>query len=192
MKCNIKALAVGLITAALVLAGASRCLALDDQLTLTVTISNAVSVNIISADYDFGDVALGATTISTLANIINVDNTSGGVREDYALSMVDNHATWGFGAAAGNETYAVWAIFNSAQPVKADFVSNDNLTGSNVLASVDNFGIDSSGDGFDVVDIIGTHEKTLWLRLDMPTASVVAPGAAQSAFATITLTATAG
>ena len=189
---------IGLLAVAVLSAGLSgkAWSATMDDVALSVTLSNAVSVFLPTATYDFGPVALSGVSINTSA--IAVNNDSGGVRETYSLSMVDAAAGWTAASrasgAAGVDIYAVQAMFTSVQPAHADFAADDNLGGGEAVvpASATDFALNggSAGEmGYQVTDTAGTHERTLWLRLQMPTSVTTTQS---NPFATIWVSAAAG
>ena len=194
MKTRLRTWTLTLLLAA---AGASPAWAADsDDVALSVTLSNAVSVLLPTASYNFGSVALGGVSINT--SFIVVNNDSGGIREDYSLSMVDAAGGWtattGAGAP-GTDQYAVEAVFAANQPAHADFhATNDDLAGgaAPVAASATVFAVDANANGekgFDVDDLSGTHERTLWFRLQMPSGVTTTQG---NPFATVWVSAAAG
>ena len=178
--------------------GAGRVWAADsDDVALSVTVSNSVSVLLPTAAYNFGSVALEGVSINT--SVIEVNNNSGGMREDYSLSMVDAGGdVWGASdratGVAGADTYVIQAMFKSAAPGHADFAADDNLGAGEAIvgASANNFALNAeaaTSKGFDVTDTLLTHERTLWLRLQMPTSQTGSPA---DPFATIWVSAAAG
>ena len=187
----------GLLALALSVGLSARAWALtSDDVALSVTLSNAVSVLLPTATYDFGPVALSGVSINTSA--IPVNNDSGGISETYSLSMVDAAAGWTAATrasgAAGVDIYAVQAMFKSLQPGHVDFAANDNLGGGEAVvpASAADFALDAGAvgeKGYSVTDTAGTHERTLWLRLQMPTTVTTTQA---NPFATIWVSAAAG
>lgn len=167
----------------------------SDEVALSVTVSNSVSVTLPTATYDFGSVAMGGQSINTAG--LPVNNDSGGIQEDYSLSMVDAAGGWTAvtgGGAPGEDQYAIEAVFASTQPAHADFASNDDLAGDAAAAgagasvfAVD--GWETAGKGYDVKDTAGTHERTLWFRLQMPSAITASQS---NPFATVWVSAAAG
>jgi len=121
-----------------------------------------------ASGYQFGTVALSATTISTVA--IGVQN-SGNVGEYFAIK-VSNTApdNWAPGGAAGSDVFKLMAYMNTTQPADATFV--DALTGSFNGTSGNLFGQGNTR-------TTPTTSKNLWLRLSMPTA-VTGSGGAQT------------
>jgi hypothetical protein len=167
--------------------------AASDDVALSVTLSNAVSVYLPTATYDFGPVSLSGQSVSTTP--IEVDNDSGGIREDYSLSMVDSVGGWtAVTTTPGTDEYAVQVVFVSTQPSHGDFGATDYLAGgaAPVAASASVFAPDAAPaaqKGFDVTDTSGTHERSLWLRLQMPSSVTTTQS---NPFATIWVSAAAG
>ena len=168
--------------------------ATSDDVALSVTVSNSVSVTLPTATYNFGSVAMGGVSINTSA--LPVNNASGGIREDYSLSLIDAGGGWGAVITTpGPDQYAIQAVFASLQPAHADFVANDYITegaGNGASAGAGVFAVDAGAigeKGYDVVDNTSTtHERTLWLRLQMPSAITTS----DSQFATVWVSAAAG
>jgi len=121
-----------------------------------------------ASGYQFGTVALNATTISTVA--ISIQN-SGNVGEYFALK-VSNTApdNWTPQAAAGSDQFKLMAYINATQPADATFATA--LTGSFNGTSGNLYGQGN-------VRTTPTTTKSLWLRLSMPTA-VTGSGGAQT------------
>ena len=181
------------LAAVFTLAGQAMAANTDD-VALSVTVSNSVSVLLPTSTYDFEGVATGAQSVSTTP--LPVNNNSGGIREDYSLSLIDVGGGWSAVATtpAANE-YAIQAVFASTQPSHSDFVANDYIpegSGSGVAASATVFAPDGGSAGamgYDVDDLTGTVERTLWLRLQMPSSVSVSQS---NPFATIWVSAAAG
>ena len=168
--------------------------ATSDDVALSVTVSNSVSVLLPTATYDFSSVALGGTSINTA--VLAVNNNSGGIREDYSLSLIDAGGGWGAVITTpGTDQYAIQAVFASTQPAHTDFAANDYITegaGNGAAAGAAVFAVDgweAAGKGDNVVDLAGTHERTLWLRLQMPSAITTSQS---NPFATVWVSAAAG
>jgi len=183
------------LVAVIMVAGQCKASGSDD-VALSVTLSNSVSVTLQTATYDFQSVATGGQSINTAG--LPVNNDSGGIREDYSLSMVDAAGGWTAvtgGSAPSTDQYGIEAVFASTQPAHLDFhATNDDLAGGQaaVAASDTVFAVDgweAGGKGYDVADIAGTHERTLWLRLQMPSAVTQSQS---NPFATVWVSAAAG
>ncbi|MBI4803269.1 MAG: hypothetical protein HY796_12180 [Elusimicrobia bacterium] len=165
----------------------------SDDVALSVTVSNSVSVTLPTATYDFASVALGGQSVNTSA--LGVDNDSGGIREDYSLSMVDSAGGWtAVTGVPSTDQYAIQAVFASTQPAHADFAANDDLDDGLAAAAAGDtaFAVDgwvAADKGYDAKDRAGTHERTLWLRLRMPSDITVSQS---NPFATVWVSAAAG
>lgn len=171
---NIKSLSllIGLWIAAVGTASAVN----PDTIVISVTPSVTYSVSITSPmvqGYQFGTVALGATTISTVA--ITVAN-NGNVAQYFAMAISNSSpGTWTPQAAAAADQYNMRAYFNTTQPASATFV--DNLTTSVPGAGATLYGQASTKTN-------AAASKNLWLRLAMPT-SITGAASAQTMTLTI-------
>lgn len=190
---------LGLAALTLVLGVGLAQAASSDTVHLDVSVSNAFGVDIFQASYDFGAVATGGETINTTGILVN--NNSGGIREDYRLSLTDNTGDLWVASAdvtAGVDEYVLQAVFQSLVPAHSSFTANDLLSDTITACSADTFSVDDNDDaggfrGFDVTDQSDTgvvrFERTLWLRLAMPTAITGQPA---SRFASVTVSAIGG
>ena len=104
-----------------------------DTMTISVTPSVTYAVTITSVNpsgYQFGTVALAASTISTWA--IGLRNT-GTIWEYFSLGVSNSSPDgWTPGAAgvAANNVFGLIAELNATQPADAAFVGGDAVTGS--------------------------------------------------------------
>ena len=147
-----------------------------DTMTISVTPSVSYAVTITSVNpsgYQFGTVALAASTISTWA--IGVRNT-GTIWEYFSMAVGNSSPdAWTPGAAgtAANNVFGLIGEFNATQPADASFVGGDALTGSIPGAAAALYGQASTKTA-----VNGT--KNLWLKLNMPTSLSVGTGGAQT------------
>jgi len=140
-----------------------------DTMVVSVTPSVTYSVSIASpmtGGYQFGTVALGATTISTAAIVVTND---GNVSEYFSMAISNSSpAAWTPDTAANEDVFALLAHFAATQPASATFT--DALTGSAPGAAASLYGQSATK-----TNASGT--RNLWLKLLMPTSMTAAPGA---------------
>ena len=159
------ALATGLLVLGLGLFKDAQA-ANPDTMTITVTpggVNYAVAISSPYAQgYNFGTVNVGLTTISTLS--IGVQN-SGNIAEYFSLGVVDNTPTFGWAndLTPATTTYAMQALFQSAQPAEASF----NGASNNVPSSPP--GTAATKHGQASTKTSPSASQNLWLRLGMPT-----------------------
>ena len=137
---------------------------------MTYSVSIA-SVN--AAGYQFGQVALAASTISTHA--ITVTN-NGTIAEYFAMAISDTSPdAWGPGASgtAAANTFGLIGHFNATQPADATFVGGNALEN----AIPDPAGA-LYGQASTKTNVGGS--KNLWLKLNMPTTLSVGTGGPQT------------
>lgn len=146
--------------------------AISDTILVRVTPVGTRDVTINSpAEIDFGSVAIGGSTVAVTG--IDVEN-SGNISQSYQLNLDllgGTGTAWTAGAAAGTDQFALFAVFNGAtQPLPAAFGAEDNvLTGAaNSTATVYSNGVET---GVNVSPVAASDNRTLWLRMDMPTFS---------------------
>ena len=207
MSIKLKILAAGMMIAAMGVFGVRQAHAVNpDSFTLTVTIGNALSVRVETdtdgdiTDYNFGSVNLGQASVNNTN--IDIDNDSGGLQEDFQLSIEDDSVNGLIlretsGGLVVDE-YRVQALFQDAQPTHVDFLTDDILTFAGQSATAQGGGIFATGtvpadeDGFAVNDDArltgGTgSELRLWLRLEVAATSTVGNG--PHTFATVFISA---
>ena len=169
--------AMAILAFALVMPANQVLAAQSDTVTITVTISQTIGVEITESAYDFGTLSSGATAVST--SWLTVTNTGTGINETYSLSCSDT-ADWTCGSSPGNEIFVLSAKFNSISP--ASFGANDILSTTPVAADGTLFAGDETG-----ADVPHTEVRHLWLQLQTPTTT--ASSAQQSTVLTITASA---
>jgi hypothetical protein len=137
-----------------------------DTMTITVTPSGLTYGVVISSPYasgyNFDQVTIGATTISTRP--IGVQN-AGNVSAYFSLAVVDATGggnAWTNGTSQANNQYVMQGLFSSAQPVETSFDGASN----NVPNAVSNTGQNKWGQGSSKT--IPLTSQNLWLRLSMP------------------------
>ena len=137
-----------------------------DTMTITVTpggVNYAVTISSpFLTGYAFGTVNIGVTTVSTVA--IGVQN-AGNIAEYFSLGVVDNTPTfaWANDLTPSNTTYALHALFQSAQPAEASFDGASN----NVPSSPPGTAATKHGQASTKTN--PSNSQNLWLRLGMPT-----------------------
>ena len=147
-------------------------ISVSPQVTYGVTISSPFAQG-----YVFGSIALGASTLSTVAITLNTTGATG--PEYFGLSVSNTSGNWTSTVGApGQDTFRLGAKMAATQPLignTTDFLVAPPYTG--VAQGIYNQGTATS---------VGGTQK-VWLRLEMPTSLNVGTTGAQ----TMTLTATA-
>ena len=144
-----------------------------DTMTITVSaggVSYAVAITSPEAQgYDFAQVNIGLTTISTLA--IAVRN-AGTISEFFSVGVVDVTATYAWTnnpLTPANTSYVMQALFTAtgaAQPAEATFTgAAKNVPIAAPVAADSKFGQGAAPGG----RTLPGSSKDLWLRLGMPT-----------------------
>jgi hypothetical protein len=159
-------LATGLIVLGLGLVKEAQA-ANPDTMTITVTpggVNYAVTISSpFVTGYNFGTVNVGVTTVSTAA--ISVQN-SGNISEYFSLAVVDatgGGLAWTNAAAPANVTYTMQGLFQSAQPLSANFAG----AGNNIPAAIPGTAANKFGQG--TTQTLPAASANLWLQLQMPT-----------------------
>ena len=142
---------------------------LNGQDTMTVSVTPNVNYGITissvnSAGYQFGPVALGATTVSTSA--ITLTNP-GNVAEYFSMAISNSTGSWNAtSGAASTDTFRMIAELGAGQPDQtAGFAVGDALANPPVPANAANLYHNGAAQA---KTIAGSNSK-LWLRLEMPT-----------------------
>ena len=147
-----------------------------DTMTISVTPSVTYAVTITSVNssgYQYGTVALAASTISTAAIVV----TNTGTIWEYFSMAISNTSpdAWtpaSNGTAAAN-VFGLIGEFSATQPASGSFASGDALTTSIPGTAATLYGQSSTK-----TSVNGT--KNLWLKLNMPTTLSVGSGGAQT------------
>lgn len=132
------------------------------QVSVTPTVTYAVSITSVSAGgYNFGTVALGASTQSTAAIVLT---NTGNVSEYFSLAISNTSGNWAPNVGgAGTDAFRMGAIINGgAQPAFGSF--SDYLDVPPVPGTAGNL----YGQSNTKTNPAAT--KNLWLSLEMPTA----------------------
>jgi len=137
-----------------------------------------LSVDILLSQYNFGEVALGVSTQTTI--VIQVKN-DGNIPESFALRCGTNTvgSPWfTIETSSGADNYLLRAVFHPTRPNMTDFA--DPLTPGDDIVSDNEYRISSTtvtGGRYTVNDTetgvsVGAGvTKNLWIRLDMPLTS---------------------
>lgn len=147
-----------------------------DTMTLSVTplVTYAVAVTSVNAGgYQFGTVALGASTVSTAA--ISVRN-AGNISEYFALAVSNSSPdgwTPGTGGTAATNQFGLIAEFAASPPASSAFLVTDAL-GTAVPGTA------AALYGQAATKTAANGAKSLWLKLNMPTGLSVGTGGAQT------------
>jgi len=130
---------------------------------ITVTVQGVTLGVSITGTINFGTVQMNTTTVSS--NALTVTNT-GSTAETYSLSLV-NPSVWTVvaGPNTGNETYAMAALFNNAQPVGITFGS---LTGNSVMDSPRKCSATIFAGDLNGVGVAASATRPLWLSFASP------------------------
>jgi len=168
--------AAGLIVLGLGMMQNAQAAGNPDTMTISVTPSVTYAVTISSpflAGYQFGTVALAATTVSTVA--IGVQNT--GTIWEYFSMAVTNTApdAWipGASGTAGNNQFGLIGEIAATQPLVSGFAAGDALLNAIPGAAATLYGQASAKTPVSTT-------KNLWLKLNMPTTLSVGTGSAQT------------
>ena len=118
------------------------------------------------SNYDFGTVAVGLSTQTTVA--VNV-TYSGNVPSTFLISAatVTAGSPWSLGAATGINQAVLYGGANSTQPLITDFAAGDVISTTAQACTAGNFALVDE----DCVAVLDGQYVSLWFRLDMPTKS---------------------
>lgn len=152
--------------------GVPRAHANPDSMTISVTplVTYGVTISSVSINgYNFGNVALGATTQSTAAIVIT---NSGNASEYFSMAVSNTSGNWAaVSGVPGQDEFRLMAQLASSQPAVGSFT--DALTNLPVPgAAAALYG--QSG------RTAPTDSANLWLRLEMPTTLNIGTAAAQT------------
>ena len=149
------------------------------SVTPTVTFSVAISSPYASG-YDFSNVALSATTVSTKQIVLNATGATGA--EYFGLSITNTSGGWTPTASApGADNFRMAAYFSAGQPAPATFSAASNYLATTFSPPAYNLYNQTARTA------PGAAATNLWLRLEMPTQITTGGTGAQ----TMTMTATA-
>ena len=135
-----------------------------DTMTVSVTPSVTYSVAITSVNssgYQFGTVALGATTVSTSAIVLT---NNGNVSEYFSMAMGNTSGSWvPVTGSPGTDQFRMIPYLNATQVSSSTFVTGDAITTTQPGTAASSYNQASTKTNVNAT-------KNLWLRLDMPTA----------------------
>jgi len=137
----------------------------------------SLSISVVPSTWGVGTVDVGTTQVTTSDSRIKVTN-NGNVSETFTLKIfvVDDRGEWTYSsseAGAGSNIYVLSGIFcaTTDSPTGSSFnegSSEDVLTTSAQVATSTKFAY--TGGSANAVAVPVSGERSLWLRLDMPTA----------------------
>lgn len=137
----------------------------SDTISVKVTVSASLSVDISETEIDLGPVAIGGNAVSSSG--VTVTNNGSGVAETYSLSL-GNTAGWTdsqTGAAA--ETYVLNAAFDSTGSVAWN-TANHALSTTPVACTGSKFAGDQTG-----VGVPYNAARKLWFQFLAPTTTSI-------------------
>ena len=139
-----------------------------DTMSLTVTVGVTLDVTIFADDYDFGNVQLNATTISTTSTAVK--NSSSNAIETYTLKVSPGTSGWTIADATGTvDEVRIQAMWNTTQPASVPDDTLHNLNAAGKVCDGSNFG---GGDETYKGDSVPTgEEEYLWFKLWTPSES---------------------
>ncbi|MEA2081487.1 MAG: hypothetical protein U9O97_01925, partial [Elusimicrobiota bacterium] len=141
----------------------------------TACVVKIIGISVSTDTYNFGEVDLSAS--STSVSCITVTNT-GNVNEDYSMRVSsitlfdDSPSVWkATDTTVGYNRFILYGIFHATTPATDYFVKQDTVTATNQTSDAERYtyGDGSSGDEQTGVSVAKDDERTLWLKLDMPT-----------------------
>ena len=176
----------------MVLVGGVVMAASTDTISIKVTCTTDIQVEITETEYQFGTLDAAATSISTYG--VTVANTSSSNQEDWSLTMTEpadwTMVTYG---TTGQNKYKLQAQFSDASGGLAAWTDSDHsLTTNSVNCDANRFGNGTAAQcGEDVQNqAAGDHDRLLWFRIEMPDG--ITAGNESEQDITVTVTATLG
>lgn len=164
---SLKLITAVLITAGLVIEASLAYAGSSDSLTVKVTVTPSISVNITETELLLGNIAAGATKVSTAA--VTVTNNGSGVAETYSLSLVNPPGWTASQTATGAEVYVLNAAFSSAvSGIAWDNAKHAIPTTPDVCTPV-RFAGDQTG-----AAVPYNAVRKLWFQFNAPTSTAVA------------------
>ena len=140
----------------------------SDTMTLTVTVGVVLDVTIFAEDYDFGNVQLNATTISTTSTAVK--NSSTNAIETYTLKVSPGATGWTIANSTGTEDEVrIQAMWNTTQPSSIPDNTLHNLDEAGKVCNGSNFGGGTSPNKG--VSVPTGVEELLWFKLWTPSES---------------------
>jgi len=144
----------------------------SQALDIKVSISATKSLSVDTTYYDFGGLAVSASSVT--ASAITVTNDSGALIETYTIQGANANSTgggtnWTLAGSPGSDTYALAAQFSSAAPADADGSwGSDDLTTSAIAATAAVLGNGTAGESG--LSVSPSATRKLWFRIKTPTA----------------------
>ncbi|MBA3065495.1 hypothetical protein FP828_03285 [bacterium] len=136
----------------------------------TACVVSIIGISVSTNTYNFGEVNLSGSSVT--ASGITVTNT-GNVDEDYSMrvssiTLFDSSpSVWkSTDTTVGYNRFILYGLFHGARPESGYFVVQDTVTAVNQTSGDERYTYDGSQKGATVPK---QEERTLWLRLDMPT-----------------------
>ncbi len=172
-------LVVGLMLLGIGIVAGTAQAASTDTMTVAVTPGNITyGVSISSpypGGYNFAQVNLGATTVSTVAILVNT--TGANVAEYFGLAISNTSGGWSPAGAPGPDNFRMMGWFNTL-PVSSNTFNTADALATTVVAAAGKYneGAKTAAGG----------SANLWLRLDMPTALNTGTSVAQTMTLTVT------
>lgn len=149
----------------------------SDSVTVKVTITPSISVNITESTLALGSIAAGSTKLSATA--VTVNNDGSGISETYSLSLTNPSGWTASQTAAGSETYVLNAAFDADGAGITWSEANHALSTTATAASLTKFAGDQTG-----ISVPYNSVRKLWFQFKAPTATSVS--AEQSIVVTVT------
>jgi len=136
-----------------------------DTMTLKVSVTAPLDVTIYATEYDFGTVALNATSISGTSTAVK--NTSQDAVETYELKVSPGASGWTIaGSSGGQNNVRIQAMWNSAVPASIPDNAANDLDEAGKTCNGTNFG---GGDETYKGDSVPVGvEEYLWFKLWTP------------------------
>ena len=154
-----RAILIGLMIGGLVCLSGVAFAGQNDTMNLLVTPETNVSVNIYVDSYNFGIVALAATTRNTYGITVENDGGQSATWQDHAADSTNAGTGWTLGTSASENQFALYdafTAFGTSQP--------GAITG----AVTDGYGPPDAGTVPPTV-ASDANKKLLWFKLEMPT-----------------------
>ncbi len=167
---KLKIAVVGLVAAIAVGAGiVGRADALSEaSLHLRVTVAPALSMTLNKGDYDFGNMPVNTTSISTSAIVMS--NNSAGRTEDFRVSAATTTSWTISETAVGVDTYMMRVMIQSTAPLAGDFEARASTLGTNnVNLTVNN----SSHTSLSGNNVASGGVRNLWFYIKTPTETAI-------------------
>jgi len=133
--------------------------------TASGSVTTVLSVTFSSSSYNFGNVFMAATTVST--STMHVTN-AGNVTETYSLSVATTgvNTIWAVGTTppTTSDKFLLYGAFNATQPLQSSFGTEDIVISTAAASSATVFSVG----GQTGVSTPSGSTRNIWLRLDMP------------------------